>query len=276
MSGSNGKPIAVDVFYNDEIKNAPAIIYAHGFNGFKDWGNFDLIALQFVAAGFVFIKFNFSHNGTTPQQPEDFVALGFYAENNYTKQLYDLNNVVDWICNNDTSFAEFIDTINIGLIGHSMGGGISIIYAKEDERIKALATWAAIAECKTPWDSWSEERLQQWKITRTEYILNGRTKQQMPLNYQLYIDYLNNAERLDIIVSANKLQIPFLICHGAKDEAVSIEKAYLLKNANTNAELFTVESDHVFGRKHPWTENHLPEAMQTVIDKTINFFSNNC
>ena len=118
--------------------------------------------------------------------------------------------------------------------------------------------------------------MQQWKITKTEYILNGRTKQQMPLNYQLYLDYINNAERLDIIASAKHLQIPFLICHGTKDEAVPIEKAYQLKNVNKKAELFTVESDHVFGRKHPSIENHLPEAMQTVIDKTINFFSNNC
>ena len=61
ITGSAGKPISLDIFFSEVRQPQPTIIYAHGFNGFKDWGNFDLIAEQFLASGFTFIKFNFSH-----------------------------------------------------------------------------------------------------------------------------------------------------------------------------------------------------------------------
>jgi predicted esterase len=66
-------------------------------------------------------------------------------------------------------------------------------------------------------------------------------------------------------------KIPILLCHGTEDPAVLIEEAYALSAAQPAAELFTVQSDHVFGRKHPWTEDSLPMPMQVVLEKTIAF-----
>jgi dienelactone hydrolase len=272
LTGSLSKPIATDIFYNDDGIAKPVVIYAHGFNGFKDWGNFDLIAKQFAAAGFTFIKFNFSHNGTTAAHPEEFTDLEAYGNNNYTKELDDLQSVTGWALGENNPHAGNIDKTKLLLIGHSRGGGIAILKAAEEKRIKALATWASVAECKTPWSTWNEEKLNEWKKTGVQYYLNGRTRQQMPLYYQLYEDFWNNAERLNIQKAIGSLSIPVLICHGTKDEAVPVEKAYLLKQAKQDATLFLVESDHVFGRKHPWTENNLPQPMQEVVDKTIDFF----
>ena len=70
-----------------------------------------------------------------------------------------------------------------------MGGGISILQAAEDKRINKLITWASISECKTPWGNWPPDKMQQWKETGVEYYTNSRTKQEMPLYYQLYEDY---------------------------------------------------------------------------------------
>jgi pimeloyl-ACP methyl ester carboxylesterase len=263
----------LDITFNEESGQLPTIIYAHGFNGFKDWGNFDLITKQFVNAGFSFVKFNFSHNGTTSEHQQDFTDLDAFAENNYTKELFDLNAIIDWVSDPDNPFSKYLDITNIGLIGHSMGGGISIIKAVEDPRVKALATWASISQCKTPWGGWTESKMAAWKETGVQYYLNGRTKQQMPMYYQLYLDYENNAARLNILQAATKLSVPFLICHGQQDTSVGIDSAYALHQSNSDSELFIVDSDHVFGRKHPWTESTLPLAMQEVIDKNIAFFS---
>jgi fermentation-respiration switch protein FrsA (DUF1100 family) len=68
------------------------------------------------------------------------------------------------------------------------------------------------------------------------------------------------------------LTIPLLICHGTDDEAVPVAQAYRIKEAVANAELFLVESDHVFGRRHPWNSNDLPQPMHRDVDKTIQFF----
>lgn len=272
IAGSNQKPILLDITFDPAAGKRPVIVYAHGFNGFKDWGNFDLIARQFAEAGFTFVKFNFSHNGTTPGHPQDFVDLEAFAENNYTKELYDLDQVIHWINNEDHEFADFIDASHTGLIGHSMGGGISILKTAADKRIKTLVTWAAISECKTPWTHWPPEQLAAWKQDGVAYYFNGRTQQQMPMHYQLYEDFQQRKEQLDIINAAAQISIPWLICHGLSDTSVSIESAYALHKTCRQAVLFTPDSDHVFGRKHPWPGNTLPQAMQELTDKTIAFF----
>lgn len=273
LKGLHGKPILTDVFYTEK-NNCPVVIYAHGINGFKDWGNFDLIAKQFAEAGFVFIKFNFSHNGTTPDTPEDFTDLEAYGNDNYTIQLDDLKVVIDWVCDENNEFAEAINTHTINLIGHSKGGGMVLLKAAEDIRVKSVATWAAVSECKTPWKSWSKEKMEEWQHTGVQYLVNGRTKQNMPLYYQLYQNYIEHEHRLSIEEAVKALKIPLLICHGTEDPAVPIEQAYELHHWKPDAELFTVESDHVFGRKHPWHEDALPQPAQDVVDKTLSFFSN--
>lgn len=267
------KPIATDIHYNAAGGKRPIIIYAHGFNGFKDWGNFDLIANQFVEAGFTFIKFNFAFNGTTPATPEDFTDLPAFGENNYTKELDNLTAVIDWAASAGNPYAAFIDAGRIGLCGHSMGGGIVIIKASEDARIKALATWAAVAECKTPWGSWPAARVDEWREKGVTYIENARTKQQMPLRFQLYQDYQNNRERLSIEAAMKRLQIPVLIVHGTEDTSVPVGNAERLKEWQPAAELFTLPTDHVFGRRHPWHDELLRLPMLSVLDRTIAFFA---
>jgi len=274
VNGAENIPMAMDVFYKEQ-KPQPVVIYAHGFNGFKDWGAFDLIAGQFAEAGFCFIKFNFSHSGTTPENPEVFTDMEAYGNNNYTKELEDLQTIVEWSLSNNNPHRNSIDRSKIFLLGHSRGGGIVLLKAAEEKRIRAVATWASVAQCKTPWGSWPEEKIRQWKIAGVEYYTNSRTKQQLPLYYQLYEDYEKNKERLDIMAAVKRLSIPILICHGTIDEAVPVSSAYALHHANDRSELFLLEADHVFGRKHPWTQDELPAAMQSVVTKTIEFFKAN-
>jgi uncharacterized protein len=271
IKGSAGKPIALDFFCKDDGTTKPVVVYVHGFNGFKDWGNFDLIAEEFASAGFALVKFNFSHNGTTPEQPEVFADLEAFGNNNYSRQLEDVKAVVDWVCSEGNIYKSMLDTNTIYLIGHSMGGGIAVLFAAEDSRVKKLVTWAGIAECKTPWGGWPQEKMKEWLLNGVQYYKNTRTNQQMPLYYQLYVDYKDNEERLNIEKAIKKLSIPILICHGTNDIAVPVEKGFQLKEWQPAAELFTVDSNHVFDRQHPWEKLYLPEAMDAGLQKTITF-----
>jgi len=271
LTGTDNRPVALDIVYANGSTPKPVVVYVHGFNGFKDWGNFDLVAKQFAGNGFVMVKFNFSHNGTTPEHPEDFTDLEAFGHNNYTLQLQEIKQVVNWICDSANPYRQVMDTREICLLGHSLGGGLSILYASEDQRITRLITWAAISECKTPWGNWPAAKIQAWKERGVEYYVNGRTGQQMPMYYQLYEDYENNRQRLDIRTAILSLQIPVLICHGTLDGAVTVQQAYQLKEWQPAAQLFTVAADHVFDRKHPWNDDTLPLPMQAVVDHSIAF-----
>ena len=276
QSGTGGKTIWLDVFApssNHQLTALSVIMYAHGFCGFKDWGNFDLIATRFANAGFVFVKFNFSHNGMSNGNNDVFDDLEAFGQNNYSKQLADLSIVTNWVSTELPALFSNITIKQIGLIGHSMGGAVSILHALKDKRISRLATWAATAACKTPWGNWIEESIKSWKKSGVAYYNNGRTKQSMPLFYQLHEDFLQNEAQFDVPKAISQLTIPVLICHGSNDNSVPIAQAELLHNSLPSAHFFTLASDHVFGRSHPWSSNELPVATAALVKATIEFFS---
>jgi pimeloyl-ACP methyl ester carboxylesterase len=152
-----------------------------------------------------------------------------------------------------------------------MGGTIAILYASEDPRIHKLVTWAAPDACKTPWGGWTPSRMAEWKHKGVQYHSNTRTGQQMPVYYQLYRDYEAHRERLDVEKAIRSLRIPVLICHGTHDISVPPEAAVQLQAWQPAAELFMVESNHVFDRKHPWVVTYLPPATEQVLEKTLQF-----
>lgn len=243
-------------------------LFVHGFKGFKDWGHFDLLAKAFAQQGFVFIKFNFSHNGTTPENPLKFGDLDAFGKNNYIIELNDLEKVIDWALS-DPSMAQEVDQDAVYLLGHSRGGGISILKAAEDPRVKKLVTWASVSDFlnrnkKLTIDTWHEKGV--------VYTFNARTKQQMPLYLQFYETLQAHKERLNVMKAAKRLTIPFLIIHGTKDEAVDLKDAEELHRAAKDSELLVVgEAGHTFGVKHPFEELSFPEHAQFAIERTIHF-----
>jgi pimeloyl-ACP methyl ester carboxylesterase len=264
------KPILVDVGFKPTNQQKSVVLFAHGFKGFKDWGHFNKVMEHFVVNDFVFVKFNFSHNGGTVEQPIDFPDLEAFGNNNYTKELDDLETVLDWITQQNLIPKEEINLQEIYLIGHSRGGGISVVKASEDARIKKLVTWAAVADLinRIP-----PQQFEVWKQNGVIYVENARTNQQMPMYYQFAEDTINNMERLTIERAAKMLAIPHLIVHGTNDEAVGILEAENLALWNKNAELYIVkDANHTFGAAHPFEQEKFPEHFQLVIDKTLEFF----
>ena len=269
VDGHHDKPILTDVFYTENKQQKPIVIFAHGYKGFKDWGCWNLVAETFAENDLFFIKFNFSHNGGTVEQPIDFPDLEAFGNNNYTKELDDLGSVIDWALHNE-HFKNEIDTSNITLIGHSRGGGIVTIKASEDTRITKLITWAAVSNFGNRSSTIGD--LEQWRKDGVKYVLNGRTKQQMPHYYQFYEDFKANETRLNIQLASKKLKIPFLIIHGTNDTSISFTEAENLHAWNPKSELLPLkEADHTFNSKHPWGEKSMSKNLEKVVNSSIFF-----
>ena len=269
----NNKPIVWDVFFNDNSIQKPLVIFCHGYKGFKDWGAWDLVANAFMKADFCFVKFNFSHNGGTVEQPIDFPDLDAFAENNYSKELQDLDDIISFLISEKNTFLNQISTKNITVIGHSRGGGISILKTNEDPRIKKLVTWASVSSFGKRTSTTGD--LEQWKKDGVKYVLNGRTKQKMPHNFQFYLDFKANEARLNIENATKNINVPQLIIHATDDPSVLFEEALNLKKWNPKSELFKIEnSNHVFDASHPWLDNKMPKNLEKVVTKTIDFIKN--
>lgn len=264
LENKETKGFLADIFYSDTEKKLPLVIFIHGYKGYKDWGAWDLMAEKFAEAGFFFVKFNFSHNGTTVEDPHHFADLEAFGNNNYSKELSDLGFVIDHFIQD-----PHVDREKVILIGHSRGGGISIIKTFEDERINGLVTLASVDTLERfP----TGEAFENWKREGVYFALNGRTKQEMPHYYQFYEDYEKDVHRFDVERAAEMAKAHMLIIHGTQDEAVNAGQAEHLHLLHPNSELFLIENaNHTFGAKEPWTAKELPEDLNTVTEKCIEF-----
>ncbi len=268
----NSKPIVYDVFFTKTKTPKPIVIFCHGYKGFKDWGAWDLVAEAFAKAGFFFLKFNFSHNGGTVNQPIDFPDLEAFATNNFTKELNDLNTVLEFLTHKN-EFSQEIEKEKINLIGHSRGGGIVLIKAQEDIRIKKVVTFAGVSDFRVRFQE-NTPQFKDWKKTGVLYIENSRTKQQMPHYFQFFEDFIKNESRLTIKRAVTMLNKPYLIIHGSKDPTVLLDEAKQLHQWSKTQNLIIIkEADHVFGAKHPWDKKTMPKHLKEATNKTIEFLT---
>ena len=269
INRANKTPLLADVFYSKNIDNQPVVIFCHGYKGFKDWGAWHIMGKQIAQAGFCFVKFNFSHNGGTVENPIDFPDLEAFGNNNYTKEIDDLNDLMDWIQLNLKTNVS-VDISKIFVLGHSRGGGISILKTAEDSRIKKLVTLSSVSDFSTRFGT--PKDIQDWKDKGVKYVLNGRTKQQMPHYYQFYEDFKANEDRLSIKKASQRIDVPQLIIHGNVDSSVKIDEAYALNTWNPKSQLQIIENaDHVFNIRHPWLEELPTAEFQNVIGSILRF-----
>ncbi len=251
--------------------NGYCVVFTHGFMGFKDWGAWHLVQAFFVAKGFAFCRYNLSHNGGTIHQALDFPDETAFGENTYSKELFDLQNLLSHLQ------ASFPTLKNFHLIGHSRGGATTLLaYRQLKTRnselyfaIRSLSLWASISsiESRFPLD----EAHEIWKKEGVRYIINSRTKQQLPQFFSLYEDFERNVDGLIIEKACKNLSIPVFIAHGDKDTSVSIAEGKEL-SAYLQQPLHVLKNtDHVFGAQHPWTDEKLPQALEELCEKTEQF-----
>ena len=269
IDGSLEKPILIDATFIANAQAKQVVVFCHGLKGFKDWGPFNKIATHFAEQDIVFVKFNFSYNGTTIKDPINFGDLKAFGNNNFCKELDDLSLVLDWILNCQELKGE-IDTSKISLFGHSRGGSIAMLKSNEDRRVKKVISWASPSNFleRLP----KKEKLAKWKELGVAYIYNGRTKQNMPMYFQFYENCIKFAKRLNIQNAVSKMSIPHLIVHGSDDPTVLISEAVNIKSWNANTHLHVINgANHVLGGFHPYDLENFPKYLQEAIDVTIKF-----
>ncbi|SIT96622.1 Prolyl oligopeptidase family protein [Epilithonimonas bovis DSM 19482] len=257
-----------DAIFPESDEKLPLIIFVHGYKGYKDWGAWELMGEKLAKAGFYFVKFNFSHNGTTIENPKEFADLEAFGQNNYSKELDDLEVVINHFKNQ-----KEVDPDEVILLGHSRGGGISVIKASENKSISKLITLASVSTLdRFPKD----EAFENWKKEGVYFVENARTHQNMPHYFQFYQDFENNKERLDVEKACVKLDIPALFIHGTKDESVKPEHSENLHRWTKASQIKWIENaNHTFGAKEPWDDKELPIGLELATERIINFIKKN-
>ena len=270
-SKHSNRPFMADASFKKDGSKKPVIIFNHGFKGFKDWGPFNIIADKFAGAGFAFVKMNFSHNGVTLEKPNEFADMEAFAQNNFCIELDDTGVLIDALFSGDTSIPDDeFDLNRLYILGHSRGGAHVILKAHEDSRIKKVVTWAAVNNLET-WHS--KEEIDYWKKVGRIYIHNARTNQEMPLDFQLVENFIENKGRLQVPDAVKSLSIPMLTIHGSDDPTVPVQAVKEIQSWNSDVQIEIIPgAGHTFGGTHPFDGQELPNDLERTVDLTIDFF----
>jgi pimeloyl-ACP methyl ester carboxylesterase len=255
-------PLLIDLRTSDRSEVRPAVVIVHGFKGFKDWGMFPPLAERVARAGFHTVSFNLSGSGV--DDAGEFTFPERFGHNTFSAELEDLRLVLDALADGRLGTPA---TSDVGLIGHSRGGGIAVIAASRDPRVRALVTWAAISRV----NRWTSE-VPRWRRDGRLDVVNSRTGQVLPLYADVLDDITRNAAALDISDAASRVTAPWLLLHGTGDTSVPVEEAQVLAQAAADhpPRVMLLEgAGHTFGAVHPYTG--VTPDLAIVFDETLKW-----
>ncbi len=266
FTASDGEKIAVTTYGQLDPQHPRCVIYVHGFKGFKDWGFVPYIGEFLSQRKFFVVTFNFSHNGIGAN-PLEFTELDKFEHNTFSREVRELSEIID-ACHN--GYFGPAANVAIGLLGHSRGGGITLLTASDKPEAAAVVTWSSVAT----FDRYSEEIIKKWRRDGYFNVVNQRTKQVMRLGVGLLDDLeQNKSDSLNIEKAVKNLHRPLLIVHGDNDESVPVEDARRLYGWADEKQtlLLTVSgTGHTFDAKHPF-EGSNPK-LDEVLTRTADFF----
>ena len=260
-----GADIRGDVWTTTDAIADTAIVVCHGFKGFKDWGFFPYLCEQLAArTEITVVSFNFDGSGV---RETDFDDLPAFARNTFSRELWDLESILDGLTCGNLGDIGLSPTSQFGLLGHSRGGATCLLKAGLRAQVRAVVTWAAISSVAR-YEGYSEI----WESGETVIIPNARTGQDMPLARNVLDDVRANRERLDVLASAANLTIPCAVIHGSEDQAVPFSDAEEIAGAlGDSARVVRVKgAGHTFGAIHPFVGT-TPE-LDMAIEASVELF----
>ncbi len=210
--------LRISTYSSDKENSNYCLVYVHGFKGFKNWGFVPYLGEYFSNNGYFVVTFNFSHNGVGESLTE-FDELEKFAKNTISLEVEELNEIIDACyssCFTETKIQK------LGLIGHSRGGGVSILAAAQNKYVDALAIWASVSK----FDRYTKKQKVNWKKEGFIEVLNSRTNQMMRMNLTLLEDIEENkSDKLNIKKAIKNLNKPLFIAHGDQDTSVPFNEA---------------------------------------------------
>jgi alpha/beta superfamily hydrolase len=216
---SEGQKIA-GVLHLPEKKNPPCVIASHGLLSSKESEKYIALGDRLSQEGIAMLRFDFRGIGESEGRMED---------DTVSRRIVDLGSAVEFIRSRR-------DMKNrIGLLGSSLGGYVSLIKASQEEKIRAIVTWA------TPF--------------HLDDLKSNQETEGHPLPKEAFFEDLPRHRLLPLLPRVSNC----MVIHGEKDELVPVDQAWeIFHNLGAPKEIRILE-----GADHRLTDpTHRSHAME--------------
>ncbi|MFB5189022.1 alpha/beta hydrolase family protein [Alicyclobacillus fastidiosus] len=220
------EPSAVQEF----ARKCPVVVICHGFVGNRIGVNrlFVTTSRLLEQAGFLVVRFDYAGCG---ESTGDYGALGL------SSMIEQTHCVLDYVYSLDG-----VDTEELTLLGHSLGGAVAVLTANSDPRVKNLILWSAVAH---PFEeitaiTGSDVQNDCYRLGTTCY-----------LGYDLTPSYFDSLLAHDPLEAAKHFTGRTLVVHGTSDEEIPVSNCSRYLDAfGSNSRTCRVEvlreADHTY------------------------------
>jgi len=233
---SEGVRLAGDIYTPPGMtpgERLPGLLLVHGWGGVK--ANLArAYAPQFASKGFVVLIFDFKgwgeSNGpvliedalpATEQLSEvDISGKHIRKVVNPLSMLEDVRAALNFLAGDPR-----VQSGNIGIWGTSLGGGLALVTAADDDRIKAFVDQIGAVNFKANLSMISDDMVRRWEMQRARGVIPPYPGQESVINPALqgYPDWIY-LKRFDSFASAPQLNVPTLIIDAEQEELFARDK----------------------------------------------------
>ncbi len=195
----------------------PAIVFCHGFTSSK-YSKIS-IANKISKKGFVVLIFDAAGHGESG---------GDFIDHTVTKYIDEVKSAVEFL-----KSQNFVDSNRIGIIGTSLGGMVTVVYASKHKPKAIISVCAPTVLTKMigPESLMKSELLKGWKKKGFAkfYVRMKKGRDPKILSY----NFMKDANRYNLAKVVRKVKCPVMIVHGDSDKNVLVDNAHILfKNAS--------------------------------------------
>lgn len=277
MPGANGEAILGQTD-RPESPAQGAVVIAHGFKGYKDYGMFPRIARRLAEAGFTVHRFNFSHSGMT-NDIATFARPDQFERDTWNRQVEDLRAVIDAMHAPGSPIpgsGAGGDSLPYVLFGHSRGGVSVLLTAGRYADDESFTQPAGVITAAAPETCNSLSEDDQRKLLEQGYLdsPSSRTGQVLRVGRASLQEQLDDPANHDLPALVRRLRCPVLIAHGEKDPTVPVSAASTLATtAGDRAETLIIpEGDHVFNTPNPLPDDQEESPQLRALIEAITAF----
>ncbi len=200
-------------------------VLAHCFTCSKDLPGLSRIARGLLQEGIGVLRLDFMGLGESG---------GEFEDGSFTADVEAVIAAGDWL-----AAERKAPTL---LVGHSMGGAVSLVAARQLESVQAVATIGAPAEAQAVTRHFASQLQEVRTDGRAEVVLAGRT-------FVITREFLEDLESQEVERAVEELALPVLILHSPQDQVVPVDHGTRLFQAARNASFLSLDgADHLLGK----------------------------
>jgi uncharacterized protein len=217
-------------------------ILSHGFSSNKESRLYRELETILNTAGIGTVRYDYYGHGPAYGHGPGY---GITADVTLSKAVMSLSAVVAYAKEKNH---------DIGLVGSSFGGLVSLIAAAQTSNVKAMALKSPVTDPISFWrNRLGDERLALWQHEgRMHYTYQDE-------DYDLEYGFWEDLQDYDMKAYAAAISCPVLIIHGEKDTNVPLEQSGVL------AKTLRADVKVIAGAEHGYTEPHQYALMKEMI-----------